>query len=93
MLPSAIAFSLPKGLQLWSTIFMVAHLLILSSHIVGRLVLFGGACVFIGLAWGVIHATSPDEYDHSYDGRTLLSKILCRWHSFQGGTVESPLPI
>ncbi|KAG1902152.1 uncharacterized protein F5891DRAFT_1024977 [Suillus fuscotomentosus] len=80
MLPSAIVFSLPKGLYLWSIVFMVAHFLLLASHVVGGLAMFGGACFLILLVWAALYVTSPDEYDQS----SILSKILCRWHSIQG---------
>ncbi|KAG1786873.1 uncharacterized protein HD556DRAFT_1247696 [Suillus plorans] len=80
MLPSAIVFSLPKGLYLWSIVFMVAHFLLLTSHVVGGLAMFGGACFLILLVWAALYVTSPDEYDQS----SILSKILCRWHSIQG---------
>jgi len=80
MLPSAIVFSLPKGLYLWSIVFMVAHFLLLASRVVSVLAMFGGACFLILLVWAALYVTSPDEYDQS----SILSKILCRWHSLQG---------
>lgn len=89
MLPSAIAFGLPKGLYLWSIVFMVAHFLLLASHVVGRLAMFGGACFLILLVWAALHVTSPDEYDQS----SILSKILCRWHSLQGDIEGAGLPV
>ncbi|KAG2342276.1 hypothetical protein BDR05DRAFT_886483 [Suillus weaverae] len=80
MLLTAIVFSLPKGLYLWSIVFMVAHFLLLTSHVVGGLAMFGGACFLILLVWAALYVTSPDEYDQS----SILSKILSRWHSLQG---------
>lgn len=85
MLPSAIVFSLPKGLYLWSIIFMVGHLLLLASHVVGGLAMFGGGCFLILLVWAALYVTSPDEYDQS----SILSNILCRWHSLQGDSPEA----
>ncbi|KAG2136726.1 hypothetical protein DEU56DRAFT_805603 [Suillus clintonianus] len=84
MLPSAIVFSLPKGLYLWSIVFMVAHFLLLASHVVGGFAMFAGACFLVLLVWAALYVTSPDEYDQS----SLLSKILCRWHSIQGDPRE-----
>lgn len=80
MLPSAIVFSLPKGLYLWSIVLMVAHFLLLASHVVGGLAMFAGACFLTLLVWAALYVTSPDEYDQS----SILSKLLCRWHSLQG---------
>lgn len=85
MLPSAIVFSLPKALYLWSILFMVLHFLLLASHVVGGLAMFGGACFLIVLVWAALYVTSPDEFDQS----SLLSKILCRWHSIQGDPQEA----
>lgn len=89
MLSSAIVFSLPKALYLWSIVFMVAHFLLLSSHLVGGLAMFGGACFLIVLVWAALYATSPDEYDQS----SLLSKVLCRWHSIQGDPQGTGSPV
>lgn len=89
MLPSAIVFSLPKGLCLWSIVFMVAHFLLLASHVVGGLAMFGGACFLIVLVWAALYATSPDEYDQD----SILSKILCRWHSLQGDAEGAGPPV
>ncbi|KAG1753639.1 uncharacterized protein EDB91DRAFT_1242618 [Suillus paluster] len=85
MLPSAIVFSLPKGLYLWSIVFMVGHLLLLASHVIGKLAMFGGGCFVILLVWAALYVTSPDEYDQS----SILSNILCRWHSLQGDSPEA----
>jgi hypothetical protein len=89
MLPSAIVFSLPKGLYLWSIVFMVAHFLLLASHVVGGLAMFGGACFLILLVWAALYVTSPDEYDQN----SILSKILCRWHSIQGDSLGAGPPV
>ncbi|KAG2139477.1 hypothetical protein BD769DRAFT_1431984 [Suillus cothurnatus] len=89
MLPSAIVFSLPKGLYLWSIVFMVAHFLLLASHVVGGFAMFGGACFLILLVWAALYVTSPDEYDQN----SILSKILCRWHSIQGDSLGAGPPV
>lgn len=64
---------------------MVLHFLLLASHVVGGLAMFGGACFLIVLVWAALYVTSPDEFDQS----SLLSKILCRWHSIQGDPQEA----
>lgn len=96
MLPSAIVFSLPKALCLWSIIFMVCHLLMLASHMVNGLAMFGGGCLLIFLTLAVIHVTSARddwEYNSTYDEDSILSNILKRWHSLQGDTPELALSV
>jgi len=74
---------------------MVGHLLMLASHMVNGLAMFGGGCLLIFLVWAVVHVTSPEdsEYDNTYDQSSILSNILKRWHSLQGDTPEPALSV
>jgi hypothetical protein len=72
---------------------MVGHLLKLASHLVGGLAMLAGGGVLMILISAVLYVTLPEPPDgYDADQSSILSKILCRWHSIQGNIVEPGLP-